>query len=54
MSLSRTHLAFLGIISIFTGLIAPGLRSGDILYSYLMTDVRWIVYIILVGLIVGF
>lgn len=54
MSLTRTHIAFLGIISVFTGLVWPGTRSGDILLSYLMTDVRWIAYAILIALILAF
>ena len=54
MSLTRTHIAFLGIMSIFTGIIGPGTRSGAILLSYLMTDVRAIVYAILIGLILAF
>ena len=54
MSLTRTHIAFLGIISLFTGIIGPGTYTGDILLSYLMTDVRWIIYVILIGLIVAF
>jgi hypothetical protein len=54
MSLSRTHIAFLGIMSIFTGIIGPGTRSGAILLSYLMTDVRPVIYAILVGLILAF
>lgn len=54
MSLTRTHIAFLGIISVFTGLVGPGTRSGDILLSYLMTDMRWIAYAILIALILAF
>lgn len=54
MSLSRTHIAFLGIISIFTGIIAPGTTSGGTSISYLMTDSRWIAYCILIGLILSF
>ena len=54
MSLTRTHIAFLGIISVFTGLVWPGTRSGDILLSYLMTDIRWIAYAILIALILAF
>ncbi len=54
MSLTRTHIAFLGIISVFTGLIGPGTHSGDTLLSYLMTDVRWIAYAILIALILAF
>ena len=54
MSLTRTHIAFLGIISIFTGIIGPGTHSGAILLSYLMTDVRPLIYAILIGLILAF
>ncbi|GAB0174783.1 MAG: hypothetical protein HHAS10_06620 [Candidatus Altimarinota bacterium] len=54
MSLTRTHIAFLGIMSIFTGIIGPGTRSGEILLSYLMTDVRGVIYFILIGLILAF
>ena len=54
MSLTRTHIAFLGIISVFTGLVWPGTHSRDILLSYLMTDARWIAYAILIALILAF
>lgn len=54
MSLTRTHIAFLGIMSIFTGIIWPGTRSWEILLSYLMTDVRVVIYFILVWLILAF
>lgn len=54
MSLTRTHIAFLGIISIFTGIIWPGTHSGAILLSYLMTNMRPIIYIILISLILAF
>ncbi len=54
MSLSRTHIAFLAIISIFTGLIGPGTHIGDRLLSYLMTDMRVLTYIILAILIIAF
>ena len=54
MSLTRTHIAFLGIISVFTGLIWPGTRSGSELLSYLMTDMRWLVYGILIAMILAF
>ncbi len=54
MSLTRTHIAFLGIISIFTGLIGPGTSSGSELLSYLMTDMRGVAYAILMSLILWF
>lgn len=54
MSLTRTHIAFLGIISIFTGIIWPGTYSGSELLSYLMTDFRWISYVLLITLILSF
>lgn len=54
MNLSRTHIAFLAIISIFTGLIGPGTHTGDRLLSYLMTDIRMPTYIILAILIIAF
>ena len=54
MSLSRTHVAFLGIISVFAGLIWPGTHSGRELLSYLMTDMRWLVYSILIAMIPAF
>jgi hypothetical protein len=41
-------------MSIFTGIIGPGTRSGAILLSYLMTDVRPIIYAILFWLILAF
>lgn len=54
MNLSRTHIAFLAIISIFTGIIWPGTRAGEQLLSYLMTDIKILTYIILAVLIVAF
>ncbi len=54
MNLSRTHIAFLAIISILTGLIWPGAHTGDRLVSYLMTDAKLLAYIILGTLIVAF
>ena len=54
MSLTRTHVAFLGVISIFTGLIGPGTSAGSELLSYLMTDMRGIAYALLMSLILGF
>jgi Na+/glutamate symporter len=54
MSLTRTHIAFLGIISIFTGLVGPGTYAGDEILSYLMTDMRWLSYSILLSLILAF
>ena len=54
MNLSRTHIAFLAIISIFTGLIGPGTHTEGRLLSYLMTDMRMPTYIILAVLIVAF
>ena len=54
MSLTRTHIAFLGIISIFTGLIGPGTSTENELLSYLMTDMRAIAFALLISLILGF
>lgn len=54
MSLTRTHIAFLAIISVFTGLIGPGAHSGSELLSYLMTDMRALAYAIFVALILAF
>lgn len=54
MNLSRTHIAFLAIISIFTGLIWPGTHAGNRYISYLMTDAKLLAYIMLATLIVAF
>ena len=54
MPLTRTHIAFLGIISIFTGIIGPWVHSGSEMLSYLMTDIRAIAYAILIALILAF
>ncbi len=54
MPLSRTHIAFLGIISMITGMIAPGVGDQLSPLSYLMTDVRSIGYGILFLLVVSF
>lgn len=54
MPLTRTHIAFLGIISIFTGIVGPGVYAGSAVLSYLMTDMRAIAYMILIVLILAF
>ena len=54
MPLTRTHIAFLGIISIFTGIIGPGVRAGQEMLSYLMTDIRALAYGMLIALILAF
>lgn len=54
MPLTRTHIAFLGIISIFTGIVGPGVYAGSTVLSYLMTDMRAIAYIMLIVLILAF
>jgi predicted membrane protein len=44
----------LGLISVFTGMIAPGV-SGELLQApYPLTNMRWIAYIILILIIVDF
>lgn len=54
MPLSRTHIAFLGIISMITGMIAPGVGDQLSPLSYLMTDVRGVGYSILFLLVISF
>ena len=54
MSLSRTHIAFLGIISMLTGFIGPGTSTLARPISYLMTDLRILSYIVLFLLISAF
>lgn len=55
MPLTSTHIAFLGIVSIFTGLIAPWVTTtGEKISSYLITDMRWIAYLLFVSWIMAF
>ena len=54
MQLSRVHIAFLAIMSLFTGIIGPGTRSGTLLVSYAMTDMRVWIFFLLILLIIGF
>ena len=54
MGISRLHFALLSIMSIFTGIIAPGstTRMGSIAYP--MTDAKIFSYLLLGFLIIGF
>ena len=54
MEISRTHIAFLAIISIFTGIIAPTIGSNEIQISYLMSNMAVIGFLILILLSVAF
>lgn len=54
MQLSRVHIAFLAIMSLFTGIIGPGTKSGDMLVSYAMTDMRVWIFFLLILLVIGF
>ena len=54
MGISRLHFALLSIMSIFTGIIAPGTttRIGSIAYP--LTDAKIFSYLLLIFLIIGF
>lgn len=54
MDISRTHIAFLAIISLFTGIIAPTIGSDSVEISYLMSSVNIIGFLILILLSAGF
>lgn len=54
MQLSRVHIAFLAIMSLFTGVIGPGTKSGTLLVSYAMTDMRVWIFFLLILLVIGF
>lgn len=54
MPLTRTHIAFLWVISILTGLIGPGTSTEFRALSYLMTDVWLETSVLLFLLIIAF
>ena len=54
MSLSRTHIAWLSVISMITGIIWPGTWMWSQPLSYIMTDIRIIIYLFLFLLILTF
>lgn len=54
MWISRLHIALLAIMSIFTGIIAPGTSVLENQLAYPMTDARIFSYILLFFLIIGF
>lgn len=54
MSLTRTHVAFLAIISIFTGMIGPTTSIGSTGISYLMTNMGVLAFLLLILLVIAF
>ncbi len=54
MGISRLHIALLAIMSLFTGIIAPGTSTQNWLLAYPMTDARTFSYVLLFFLIIGF
>ncbi len=54
MGISRLHIALLAIMSLFTGIIAPGTSTQNGLLAYPMTDARVFSYVLLFFLIIGF
>ena len=54
MGISRLHIALLAIMSLFTGIIAPGTSTSISALAYPMTDARVFSYMLLFFLIIGF
>ncbi len=54
MTFSRSHAGMIGIISLFTGMIAPVVGNSSVAYPFPLTDVQILAYIILLSLAVGF
>ncbi len=54
MGISRLHFALLSIMSIFTGIIAPGTSTRIWSIAYPMTDAKVMTYILLLFLVIGF
>jgi hypothetical protein len=54
MGISRLHIALLAVMSLFTGIIAPGTMTDTTALVYPMTDARSFSYALLFFLIIGF
>jgi hypothetical protein len=54
MQFSRSHAGMLGLISIFTGMIASGASSDILQVPYPLTNMRWVAYSILLCIILDF
>lgn len=54
MTFSRTHTGMVGIISLFTGMIAPVLTDGILSYAFPMTSLQTLSYLILILLVIEF
>lgn len=54
MTFSRSHAGMIGIISLFTGMIAPVVANGNMAYPFPLTDMQTLAYIILFLLAIGF
>jgi hypothetical protein len=52
MTLSRTHLALLGIVSVFTGVISPVVKTNGGVFPFPLTDLQIYAYVVLLMLIV--
>ena len=51
MTLSRTHLALLGIVSVFTGVISPVVKTTGGVFPFPLTDLQIYAYVALFILI---
>ena len=54
MTFSRSHAGMIGIISLFTGMVAPVVANGNMAYPFPLTDMQTLAYIILFLLAIGF
>lgn len=54
MTFSRSHTGMIGIISLFTGMIAPVVGTGSFSYPFPLTDLQTITYFMLFLLALGF
>lgn len=54
MNISRRHFLMLATISLFTGIIAPSAANASISLPYALTNMQYIAYLILFGLIILF
>lgn len=52
MTLSRTHLTLLGIVSVFTGVISPVVKTAGGVFPFPLTDLQIYAYVVLLMLIV--
>lgn len=54
MTFSRSHAGMIGIISLFTGMIAPIGKVSERGYPFPFTDIQWVSYIFMIFLALGF